>query len=74
MIHMWAFLDLPDRDRIYYRDGEKLSREAVFNWVKSAAKLNECELLLFDCELYRYDSGQGKFIRTNWVNIEWESD
>ena len=71
MIHMWAFLDQPDRERIYYRDGDKLSRESVFSWVKSAAKLNGCEVLLFDGELYRYDSGQGKFIRTRWDTLEW---
>lgn len=72
MIHMWAFLDLPDRERIYYRETEGLSKDLVFNWVKTAAKLNGSELIMFDGHIYRYDSGQGKFIRTEWDSLEWE--
>ena len=70
MIHMWAFLDQPDRERIYYKDSEA-PRDRVFSMVKTTARLNDCELIIFDGELYRYDSGQGKFIRTRWDNLEW---
>ena len=71
MIHMWAFLDLPDRERIYWKDIDQ-TREKVFAMVKTTARLNDCELLLFDGRIYRYDSDQGKFIRVEWDSLEWE--
>lgn len=74
MIHMWAFLDLPDRDKIYWKRFDDVPRDKVFAMVKNTAKLEDSQLILFDGELYRYDSGSGKFIRTNWYNLEWESD
>ena len=71
MIHMWAFLDLPDRERIYWKDIDQ-TRDKVFAMVKTTARLNDCELLLFDGKVYRYDSDQGKFIRVEWDSLEWE--
>ena len=70
MIHIWAFLDGPDKEKIYWKDSEA-PRDRVFSMVKTTARLNDCELIIFDGELYRYDSGQGKFIRTRWDNLEW---
>ena len=72
MKHMWAFLDLPDRERIYYRDFEDVPRDKVFSMVKMTARLNDSELIMFDGKIYRYDSDQGKFIRTEWDSLEWE--
>ena len=71
MIHMWAFLDLPDRERIYWKDADA-PREKVFGMVKTTARLNDSELIMFDGRVYRYDSDQGKFIRTEWDSLEWE--
>lgn len=71
MIHMWAFLDLPDRERIYWKDADT-SREKVFAMVKMTARLNDSELIMFDGRIYRYDSDQGKFIRVEWDSLEWE--
>ena len=71
MIHMWAFLDLPDKERIYWRDLE-VPRDKVFSMVKMTARLNDSELIMFDGHIYRYDAGQGKFIRTEWDSLDWE--
>ena len=73
MIHMWAFLDPLHEDiKINVRAYEDKPTGWVFQMVKASAKLEGCKVLLFDGELYRYDSGQGKFIRTKWDSIEWE--
>ena len=71
MRHMWAFLDLPDYERIYYRDVNE-PRDKVFAMVKTTARLLDSELIMFDGHIYRYDSGQGKFIRVEWDSLEWE--
>ena len=71
MIHIWAFLDLPSREILHWKDFDEV-KEKAFSMIKNTARVNDCELLLFDGSIYRYDSGQGKFIKTKWDELDWE--
>lgn len=73
MLHIWAFLDRYDRDVLHWRNFEE-TREKAFAMVKTTARLHDVQLLLFDGRIYRYDPGQGKYIRVEWDDIDWEVD
>ncbi len=73
MIHIWSFLDHHTRHTLNWKDFSE-PREKVFSMIKTAARLEGVNLLLFDGRIYRYDSGQGKFIRTEWDSIDWEDE
>ena len=73
VIHIWAFLDPLREDlRISVRSYDDKPTKAVFEMVKASAKLEGCKVIMFDGVIYRFDSAQGKFIRTKWDSIEWE--
>lgn len=72
MIHIYAFLYGPKTDTIHWIYGD--SRRVAFARVKSAAKLKECDLIMFDGEIYRYDHGNGMFIKTAWDKLDWEEE
>ena len=73
MIHIWSFLDHPTCHVLNWKDFSE-TREKVFAMIKTTARLNDVTLLLFDGRIYRFDSGQGKFIRIEWDNIDWEDE
>ena len=74
MIHMWAFLDpLDEKIPIIVKAYEdSVPAERVFRMVKASAKLQGCNVILFDGRLYRYDPGSGKFIGTRWDILDWK--
>ena len=57
---------------MWFKTDEKVTKEFVFDAFKKIAKTAGDRLMIFDGQLYRYDHGNAKWVKSRWEDVQFE--